>query len=197
MYKLVTIQESVRVPPKFLGDEETSKSIRKALQDEMEGTLDKDLGVVLCVTDVRDIGEGKIIPGDGSVYFETTFDALVFKPELHEVIEGEVIDVVEFGAFVRLGPLDGLVHVSQLADDFMSLSKGGVLATKSEGRDIKIKDNVIARIVAVSLKQNIPSKIGLTMRQPGLGKLEWYEVDVAPSAETKTAVKKQAVGKKK
>ncbi len=36
-----------------------------------------------------------------------------------------------------------------------------------------------ARIVALSLNERSPreSKIGLTMRQPGLGKLEWIEED--------------------
>ena len=184
---MVTLNDRVRVPPKFLGDEETSKSVQKALQEEMEGRLDKDLGIVLCVTGIKDIKEGRIIPGDGAVYFETTFDALVFKPELHEVVEGEVTEIVEFGAFVRLGPLDGLVHVSQLADDFLGLSKAGTLSTKSSSKSIKVKDDVIAKIVAVSLKQNLPSKIGLTMRQPGLGKPEWY----VESEESATTSKKK------
>lgn len=177
MYRMVTLNERVRVPPKFLGNEDTSESVRKALQEEMEGRLDKDLGIVLCVTEINDIKEGRIVPGDGAVYFDTTFDALVFKPELHEVVEGEVTEVVEFGAFVRLGPLDGLVHVSQLADDFLGISKTGTLSTKSSSKSVKVKDDVIAKIVAVSLKQNLPSKIGLTMRQPGLGKPEWYEAE--------------------
>ena len=36
-----------------------------------------------------------------------------------------------------------------------------------------------ARIVALSINERNPreSKIGLTMRQPGLGKIEWLEED--------------------
>lgn len=182
MYEIITLQDSVRVPPKFL-QQNTRESIMKALQEGVEGTLDKDIGMVLCVTEIKDIGEGRIIPGDGAVYYDATFDALVYKPELHEVVDGEVIEIVEFGAFVRLGPIDGLVHVSQLADDYMSYSKEGVLSGKDAGRTIKVGDRVRARIVTLSLKQAKSSKIGLTMRQPGLGKIDWLEEEARKKAE--------------
>lgn len=174
MYEIVTMKESVRVPPKFL-EESATESVKKALQEAVEGTLDRDRGVVLCVTDIREISDGNIIAGDGAVYYDTVFAALVYRPELHEVIDGEVIEVVEFGAFVRMGPLDGLVHVSQAADEFMSFSKEGVLSGKSGSRTIKLGDKVRARIVTLSLKSAASSKIGLTMKQPGLGKFEWLE----------------------
>lgn len=172
MYELVTLVDSVRVPPRFLGADK-KKAIKDALQGYLEGSFDKDLGVLLCVTDIADIGEGRIIPGDGAVYYPTTFEVLVFKPEMHEVIDGEIIEIVEFGAFVRLGPMDGLVHVSQLTDDFMSYSKEGVLQGKESGKILKEKDIVRSRIVSISLKQSQTAKLGLTMRQGGLGKLEW------------------------
>ncbi len=175
MYEIVTLKESVRVPPKFL-EEDTAESVKKALQESIEGTLDKDIGVLLCVTEVKDISDGNIIAGDGAVYYDTSFDALVYRPELHEVSDGEVIDVVEFGIFVRLGPLDGLVHVSQIADEFMNFSKEGILTGKSGTHLIRVGDRVRARLVTLSLKQtSSSSKIGLTMKQPGLGKTEWLE----------------------
>ncbi len=188
MYQLVALRDSVRVPPKFL-ESDTKAAVKKALQENVEGMLDKDLGVVLCVTDVREIGDGKIIPGDGAVYYDTSFEALVYTPELQETVDGEIIEIVEFGAFVRLGPVDGLVHVSQVADDFMSYSKEGALQGKASTRSIKVGDKVRARIVTLSLKHNSPSKVGLTMRQPGLGKLEWLEEDRKKKAEPKKASK--------
>lgn len=174
MYELTTLQESVRVPPKFLG-EDAKDSVKKALQESVEGFLDKELGIVLCVTNVKDVGEGKIIPGDGAVYYDATFEALIYRPEVGEVVDGEVIELVEFGAFVRLGPIDGLVHISQITDEFMSYSKDGVIATKDNKRNLKVGDKVRARIVTLSLKQTTASKLGLTMRQNGLGKLDWLK----------------------
>ena len=52
-------------------------------------------------------------------------------------------------------------------------------------------DKVRARVIAVSLNEKEPreSKIGLTMRQTGLGKLEWLEAnnkaEVVVEAEAK------------
>ena len=34
---------------------------------------------------------------------------------------------------------------------------------------------MLARIIAISLKSKETAKIGLTMRQPGMGKMEWIE----------------------
>jgi len=36
------------------------------------------------------------------------------------VIEGEVVEIADFGAFIRVGPIDALLHVSQLMDDYIS-----------------------------------------------------------------------------
>jgi len=88
------------------------------------------------------------------------------------------VEVAEFGAFVCLGPLDGLLHVSQITDEYISYDeKNARLVGKESGRSLAVGDSVRARIVAVSLNEHEPreSKIGLTMRQTALGKLEWLE----------------------
>lgn len=172
MYRIVTLEDSIRVPPRFLGDNK-EESIKKSLQGTKEGTFENDVGIILSVTKIGKTGEGRIIPGDGAVYYPTQFEVLAFNPGMHEVVEGEVIEIVEFGAFIRLGPIDGLVHVSQLANDFMSYSKEGVLQGKESGKVLKVGDRVRARIVSISQKQTQSAKLGLTMRQPGLGKVEW------------------------
>jgi DNA-directed RNA polymerase subunit E' len=61
-------------------------------------------------------------------------------------------------------------------DDFVSFSKTNSLSGKSSKRNLKVGDLCLARIVAISHKGDEP-KIGLTMRQPGLGKLEWIKED--------------------
>ena len=189
MYKIITLKDSVRVPPQLLG-KPTLNSVQEALK-VFEGRQDNELGVVLAVTDVQSVGEGRIVPGDGGVYYEATFDLLIFTPEQNELVEGEVIDLAEFGAFIRVGPMDGLVHVSQITDDFMNYSKEGVLAGKDSKKILKQGDKVRARIITVSTKQVQNAKIGLTMRQPGLGKLEWLSEAKEPVAEPAKKEKKE------
>lgn len=176
MYEKVTVNGSVRVPPKYF-NRPLNKSIKKVLREKYEGSLDKDLGVILNITDPRDIGKGKIIHGDGSTHHNVTFDAVTFKPKLHETVRGKVSEVTDFGAFVRIGPIDALAHVSQITDDFMSYNeKTDTLTGKETKRKLKKDDEVKARIIAVSLKNNVTeSKINLTMKQPGLGKSKWLE----------------------
>ena len=196
MYKIVTIRDIVRIPPNLFS-KSLEKSILGALKEQYEGKLDKDLGVVIAVLNPRDIGDGKIIPGDGAAYREAVFDVLVFKPELHEMVKGKVADITEFGAFIRFGPIDGLVHVSQVTDDFMGYNeKTATLAGKDSKKVLQKNDIVNARIIAISLKSSVTdSKINLTMRQPGLGKEAWYKGVKAKAA--KGGVKKREKRRKK
>ena len=189
MYKTIEIQDKIRVPPiKFSMDLEGA--VKVSLSDKWEGVVDKRFGVVLAVLSVDSIGEGRILPGDGAIHYETAFKLLVYQPELHELIRGEVIDITEFGAFVRFGPLDGMVHVSQVMNDFVSYDgKNAILLGRDSKKKLKEGDTVTARIVSVSMEKD-QYKIGLTARQAGLGALEWIEED------KKRAAKRAAGGEK-
>ncbi|RLG23456.1 DNA-directed RNA polymerase [Methanosarcinales archaeon] len=177
MYLKTRLVDTVRIGPEQLGMP-VMDAVRVSLREKLEGRIDKKLGSLVAILDVIEVGEGRILFGDGGVYYETTFDALMYKPVMQEVVEGVVVEIVEFGAFIGVGPLDGLVHVSQLTDDYVSYDgKNARLVFKESGRAIGEGDKLRARIVAISLNERDPheSRIGLTMRQPALGKLEWLE----------------------
>ncbi len=180
MYARIRVKDTVRVPPSRLG-EDIVEVIKDLLWEQFEGRLDRDYGMLIGIEEINDIGEGRIIEGDGAVYFDVEFTAIVFKPLLHEVVEGQVVEVVEFGAFVSIGPLDALLHMSQITDDYMVYDeKNKRLVGKETKRSLAEGDLVRARIVALSLKERDPekSKIGLTMRQPWLGNLKWIEEEI-------------------
>ncbi|WP_048137684.1 DNA-directed RNA polymerase [Methanosarcina horonobensis] len=177
MYKLMKLVDTVRIPPTLLG-EEVMPTIKNALREKLEGQVDKKLGSLVAVYNIDEVGEGHILVGDGAVYYDVTFEAVMFYPELQEIIEGEVVEAVGFGVFVGMGPMDGLLHVSQITDDFISYdAKNARLVTKNGGKSITEGDHVRARIIAVSINEREPkeSKIGLTMRQTALGRLQWLE----------------------
>lgn len=195
MYRKMRFADTVRIAPELLG-EPVEDAVKLALRDKLEGLVDKKIGAIVAIKDVIEVGEGHILAGDGGVYYDAVFDALTFMPEMQEIIEGSVIEVVEFGIFVGIGPLDGLVHVSQLTDEFVSYDeKNSRLITKESGRSVIEGDRIRARIIAVSLNEREPrdSKIGLTMRQHALGKLEWIEEARKP----KEGGEEKARGKKK
>ncbi|MDI6798383.1 MAG: DNA-directed RNA polymerase [Candidatus Aenigmarchaeota archaeon] len=174
MYRIFTVEERIRVPPEKL-KMKVRDAVRESIADKFEGLVDPRLGVILSVVSVEKVGEGRIVAGDPGVFYNSTFKLLTFKPELNELTYGEVIDNTEFGSFVRIGPMDGLIHISQIMDDFVSYdSKNAVFLGKETKRTLKEGDKVRARVIAVSFGKE-ENKIGLTMRQSGLGNILWLE----------------------
>jgi DNA-directed RNA polymerase subunit E' len=169
-----TIQDHIRVPPKVFGLP-TEEAVTKRIKKKYDGFISKELGTVIDVSNVIEIRDGVIIAGDGACYYDTTFELITFKPEMQEIVLGKIRDIADFGAFIQLGPIEGMIHVSQAMDDFVSFSKEKVLSGKESKRSLKVGDKCRARIVAVSFKDVSNPKLALTMRQEYLGKLEWIE----------------------
>lgn len=177
MYFKMTLEDKVRVPPHRLG-EDLDAVILNVLQEQLEGSIAKEIGIFIAVTKVLDIGEGELIPGDGAVYYDVRFEAVVLRLALQEVIEGEVVETTSFGAFISLGPIDAMLHVSQISDEYINYDeKNGRLICQDSKRYIAVGDGIRARVVALSLNEREPreSKIGLTMRQSGLGTTIWLD----------------------
>jgi len=179
MFKLITIEDTIRISPEKFG-KPLDKAAYEELKARYEGIVTEDLGYVVFLKDVKVSPVGKIIPGDGATYNSVTFSIITFYPQIQEIVEGEVVEIEDFGAFVRVGPIDALLHVSQIIDDFVSFDdKQAVLIGKETQRRLKAGDSVRTRITAVSFaKGGTSGKVGLTMRQPFLGKLEWITEDV-------------------
>ena len=179
MFKLITLEDTIRIPPDTFGNPLEAVG-HQQVKTKYEGVVDEELGYVVAVIEVKVSPTGKIIPGDGATYHKVDFSLLTFYPKIQEVVEGEVVEIADFGAFVRIGPIDALLHVSQLMDDFISYDeKQGVLLGKETKRKLISGDQVRVRITAVSLgRAGSSGKIGVTARQPFLGKLEWIEHEV-------------------
>ncbi len=177
MYKRVRLKDTVEVPPRHLADV-SPELVRRLLQDKLEGQMDENIGSVVSVTNVHEIGDGAVLPNRPGVYYEADFDAVTFDPQMQEVVDGEVVEVVNFGAFVGIGPVDGLLHVSQISDEYLAYDgENQQLASRDSNRVLSVGDAVRARIVTKSIDERNPrdSKIGLTAKQPGLGKHGWLE----------------------
>ena len=197
------LEDKVRVPPQRLG-EKLEKVILEVLQEQLEGSIDKEIGIFICVTKVQDVGEGELVPGDGGVYYDVKFEAMVLRLGLQEIIEGLVVETTSFGAFVSLGPIDAMLHVSQISDEYINYDeKNARLICQESKRYIGVGDVVRVRVVTLSLNEREPrdSKIGLTMRQAGLGTALWLEEDMIQEKEKASqpagAVKERAPEKGK
>lgn len=173
MFYLAEVEDYIRVEPRLFGLE-TAEAVKEQLKNTYSNFQDKEIGSVVAVLEVLNVEDGIIIPGDGAAYYKSRFKLVVFKPELQEIVYGTIDEITNFGAFMDLGVMKGMIHISQTMNDFVSFSKSGTLIGKEGKKSLNKGDNCIARVVAISYKGDEP-KIGLTMRQPGLGKLEWIK----------------------
>lgn len=194
MFYIAKVEDHVRVEPKHFGLA-TKDAVEKQLNESYVMKIKKDIGMVLSVISVDSVGDGIIIPGDGATFYKSIFNILSWKPELHELVYGTIEEITNFGAFIKLGAMKGMIHISQTMEDYVTLSKTGTLSGQASKRVLGVGDDCIARIVAISYKMGEP-KIGLTMRQSGLGKTEWVEETKKKALRT---VKEKPVkgGKKK
>jgi len=171
MYYLAEVRDTIRVIPKRFG-ENLDEVVLEICRETFEGTISKELGLTIVVVDLLEIGPGRLVPGDGAAFYDVKFSTLNYLPEF---IIGDVVEVTDFGVFLRLGCVDALCHVSQVADDFYSYSsKQGALIGRESGKTISVGDRVRARIIAVTIGKS-QIRIGVTMRQAGLGVESWIE----------------------
>lgn len=178
MFYKTVLRDIVRVPPQFFG-EDINASILSQIREKYTGFTSNEVGIVIDVVSVGDYGEGILIPGDGASFYECQFEVISLKLGLQESIVGKIRDIADFGAFITLGPIEGMIHVSQTMDDFVSFSEDKVLQGKEKGKTLKVNDVCRAKVIAISFKDISNPKIGLTMRQGYLGKLDDIKSEAA------------------
>lgn len=187
MYITVEKEYIARIPPEKLnGDYDDAvkqvakESIEGKLIDLTEANYQNKKAFIISVVSVKTVGEGTIVHGDGGVYQSIRYKALGYLPEMQEVVDGIVTSVKEFGAFVRFGPFEGLLHISQIMDDMIStdLTNQRIIGKETK-REIRVGDKVRVKIVSLNLASAsmLDSRIGLNMKQLGLGRVDWlYQV---------------------
>src|ERR671933_2458425 len=198
MFALVHMSDVVRIPPNRLTHSLNDAAIQ-ILKEKYESMISPEVGYVIMITDANPSSVGKLVAGDGATYHKVTFKALTFYPKLQEIVEGEVVEVTEFGAFVRIGPTDALLHLSQIADEYLKSDvKQGVITANQTARSLKIGSRIRARVTAVSLsKGTAMGKIGITCRQPYLGATEWIAQEIKKAKQpTAPATTKKGGGSK-
>ena len=185
MFMLVELQDVVRIPPQEFG-KPLKTVVEEILKRKYESMIIPELGYIIWLSHTKPDPTGKVVPGDGASFHHVVFSVLTFYPKIQEVVEGEVVEVTDFGAFVRIGPTDSLLHISQIIDDYVtSDTKRGVITASQTKRTLKVGSNIRARITAVSLSRGESiGKIGITCRQQYLGALEWIEEDVKKEAKS-------------
>ncbi|MCX8166915.1 MAG: DNA-directed RNA polymerase [Candidatus Micrarchaeota archaeon] len=198
MFAVITIVEKLRLEPQLF-EMPLHEGLRIVAKNKLEDIINSALGIIVSVIEVKPISEGLVIHGDPCAYYECEVQLLCYKPEPNEIVEGEINSLLDFGAFVSLGPLDGLIHLSQFTNDFMTYNRRlGSIVGKEKGKSIKKGDLVYAKVATVSWKKTVnDTKLNLTMKDMGLGKVEWLEQkEKLKLAEAKGTLEKEEKDKK-
>src|SRR5918998_2544796 len=198
MFSIVHMSDVVRIPPNRLTNSLKNTAIG-ILKEKYESMISPDIGYIIMIIDATANSIGKLVAGDGATYHRVNFKALTFFPKLQEVVEGEVVEITDFGDFVRIGPTDALLHLSQITDDYLrSDVKQGVIIANQSARSLKIGSRIRSRVTAVSLGKGAGmGKIGITCRQPFLGAVEWVADEIKKAkagGEQQSAVAKEKKG---
>ena len=179
LFSISTLVDVVRIPPSSFGTA-LKKAAMQILKEKYESMINSDLGYIIMILDTKVDEMGKMIAGDGGTFHRVEFNALTFYPKLQEIVQGEIVDITDFGAFVRIGPTDALLHLSQVMDDYLKSDvKAGMIHANESGRTLRVGSTIRARITAVSLgKAASMGKIGITCRQPFLGAEDWIAEEI-------------------
>ncbi len=200
MYYKVKIEDTIRILPDRFG-EDLNEVVKQIVEETFEGTIRKNHGIIVVADNIEPIGDGIVIHGDGAMYQKVQFEALTFQPEMQEVVDGIVCEIVEFGSFCHIGPIDALIHMSQMMNDYVQIdAESQIITGKEKKQKLQVGDPVRARIVAVSMNELSAreSKIGLTMRQPALGSHLWLaeeEEEPKNNKDKKSKAKKKKGGR--
>ena len=97
MFYLTEVDDYVRVEPKLFGIP-TKEAVDRQLEEIYEDYYDKELGKVVSVVEVMEVGDGVLIPGDGAAYYNSSFKLLTWKPEINELVFGVISEITSFGA---------------------------------------------------------------------------------------------------
>jgi DNA-directed RNA polymerase subunit E' len=187
MFLIIHMNDVVRIPPNRLTSSLKNTAIT-ILKEKYESMISPELGYVIMIVDASANAVGKLVAGDGSTYHKVQFKALTFYPKLQEIVEGEIVEITDFGAFVRVGPTDALLHLSQITDDYLKSDvKQGIIIANQTAKSLKIGSKIRARVTAISLgKGTGMGKIGITCRQPFLGSNEWIEQEIKKARQAQT-----------
>jgi DNA-directed RNA polymerase subunit E' len=174
LFRIYRLRDIVRIDPAKI-DKALEETAFEEIRKKYEGLRDKNLGIVIAITNIKVDPMGIIPLGDGAPHYRVEFDALTYVPTINEIIEGPVEVLGRMGLTVRIGPIEGFIHISQVADDEVSYDPArNMVICKNSKRFISQGDIVRARITSISLGSlQRPPRVSMTMRQPYLGKIEW------------------------
>ncbi|MCS7122346.1 MAG: DNA-directed RNA polymerase [Candidatus Micrarchaeota archaeon] len=176
VYRIVEAEEYVKIPSHMLNMNK-DEAVREVLLNQYKNKYFETFGLVLDIIDVNVESENVIMINDPKIYFKTRFKLLSFTLDRKEVFLGIVREITDFGAFVLIGPFEGLLNISQISDEKWIFNKEKKRYENTDKtKTLEIGDLVYVKVSSITMKEGpAKAKISLTCRSAGLGNLKWIE----------------------
>lgn len=116
MFFHIEMERDLLLLPQHFGPN-VKEHLRTKLIEKVEGSCSGRYGFIICVTEVKHIGKGRIREGAGLVTFPMKFAAIVFRPFKGEVLDAKVVTVNKMGFFAEVGPLSVFVSKHMIPTD--------------------------------------------------------------------------------
>mmetsp|Transcript_20221 Transcript_20221/g.68492 ORF Transcript_20221/g.68492 Transcript_20221/m.68492 type:complete len:238 (-) Transcript_20221:65-778(-) len=105
MFVLSTVTDTLRVPPSAF-DRDLADVLRQEIDAKYAGRVLIDVGFCLCACHIIDTGDGLVHPLDAGATYRCTFQLLVLRPFVGEIVVGTIISSHIDGLYVSLDFFD-------------------------------------------------------------------------------------------
>jgi DNA-directed RNA polymerase II subunit RPB7 len=122
------------------------------------------------VIDDAELRHGMVDALSGFVRYKVTYNALMFRPFRHEVLDAVVKSVSEVGFFAEAGPLSILVSHAHIPEDMAYAPADGSYTSGESGVKIRADMPVRVKIIGATVLQSALCAIG-SIKEPYLGLL--------------------------
>jgi len=108
MFQLSTLEDTFRVAPSQFG-----RSVEEVIREEIDAKYASrvilEVGLCVCACAIVELGHGLVHPLDGCATYHVTFQLLMFRPFVGEVLAGTIRGSSAEGLFVSLDFFDSVV----------------------------------------------------------------------------------------
>jgi len=94
-------------------DRELTSAVGECLNNKLSNKILKDVGLVISLWDILDVGDSFIMPGSSGSHTKVHFRLLVFRPFVDEVLVGKIKCCTREGVYLSLGFFDDILIPSE------------------------------------------------------------------------------------
>ena len=150
MFYRKQLKRTILLHPKYF-DKNLKSTVKERLEREIRGENLGEQGYCIEVLDVTTITRGKLQAATGMGVFHITFNAILLRPYLNEVLQAQVTLVNKLGFYATVGPLELFVSQYLMGEEFQNGYNDDLQCWESSDDDdnsiIKQNSDVTVRVI--------------------------------------------------